>query len=223
MSYWFTSGFCHAFMLFVIVLISFTFPWLACVFSLFSSQFFAFAACAPACVPHALSVCFCCLSVFVYLIQLYIFPEENIRILSKFAFSHMQITTRGCLCQTGQMQEAGYEAKMDKVSPWIWLTISALVWTTRSLQISSPLQFINPQLECTCERGWWVSAKKDCWAFEGVCALPSTILVTTCNKKLTDLQLSGNSSFALISEVNLSLVVLCHHLYKLLGQDRMLG
>lgn len=77
MSYWFTSGFCHAFMLFVIVLISFTFPWLACVFSLFSSQFFAFAACAPACVPHALSVCFCCLSVFVYLIQLYIFPEET--------------------------------------------------------------------------------------------------------------------------------------------------
>lgn len=39
---------------------------------------------------------------------------------------------------------------------------------------------------------------------------------------LTDLQLSGNSSFAPVSKVNLSLVVFCHHLYKLLRQDSML-
>lgn len=41
--------------------------------------------------------------------------------------------------------------------------------------------------------------------------------------KLTDLQLPGDASFALVSEVDLSLVVLCHHLDKLLGQDGMLG
>lgn len=41
--------------------------------------------------------------------------------------------------------------------------------------------------------------------------------------KLTDLQLPGDASFALVSEVDLSLVVLCHHLNKLLGEDGMLG
>lgn len=41
--------------------------------------------------------------------------------------------------------------------------------------------------------------------------------------KLTDLQLPGDASFALVSEVDLSLVVLCHHLDKLLGEDGMLG
>lgn len=40
---------------------------------------------------------------------------------------------------------------------------------------------------------------------------------------LTDLQLAGDPSLALVSEVHLSLVVLCHHLYKLFGQNCVLG
>lgn len=41
-------------------------------------------------------------------------------------------------------------------------------------------------------------------------------------QRLTDLQLPGDSSFTLFSEVHLSLVVFCHHLHKLLGQDGVL-
>lgn len=40
--------------------------------------------------------------------------------------------------------------------------------------------------------------------------------------QLTDLQLPGNASFALVPEVDLGLVVLGHHLHKLLGQDGVL-
>lgn len=44
-----------------------------------------------------------------------------------------------------------------------------------------------------------------------------------CNQELlTDLQLPSNSSFALVSKVKLGLVVLCHHFYKLFGQNAML-
>lgn len=40
---------------------------------------------------------------------------------------------------------------------------------------------------------------------------------------LTDLKLSGNASFTLISEVHLCLIILCHNFHKLFGQDGMLG
>lgn len=44
-----------------------------------------------------------------------------------------------------------------------------------------------------------------------------------CNQELlTDLQLPSNSSFALVSKVKLGFVVLCHHFYKLFGQNAML-
>lgn len=47
-------------------------------------------------------------------------------------------------------------------------------------------------------------------------------MVGLLNSQLTDLQLSGNASFALVPEVDLGLVVLGHHLHKLLGQDGVL-
>lgn len=40
--------------------------------------------------------------------------------------------------------------------------------------------------------------------------------------QLTDLQLPSDAAFALVPEVHLGLVVLSHHLHKLLGQDGLL-
>lgn len=48
----------------------------------------------------------------------------------------------------------------------------------------------------------------------------STVAGLCC--QLTDLQLPSDAPFALVPEVDLGLVILGHHLYKLLGQDGVL-
>lgn len=71
----------------------------------------------------------------------------------------------------------------------------------------------------------WAGFLPDNWLSRNKNPGPSytRYLVSTTGIRLTDLQLPGDAAFALVSKIRLSLVVLGHHLHKLLGQDGMLG